>query len=162
MSAKPKAVDQPSAEDVAKARAFWGQFDSDPSLDEDGAWVEIDGVGVKIRSKISIRVQNKLAQLYRPLKGAYDDDVDVPPDLDREMNCRWVAEAIIADWRPPDHPKGMWDPDNLGQRLPYSQANAIRICQLPQYYRFVLRCLTESSQVANYRTRAARATAGNS
>lgn len=120
----------------------FADFEIDPVLAEQGAWMEMGrGARVKIGRNGSRRFRETVSRLLRENSGRAVNGV-LPEDVQDELTLRAIAEAIILDW------EGF---SLKGEPLPYSPENAYAILSNPRMEELRERWLTFSLDNEKFR-----------
>lgn len=116
-------------------------FGTDTKLEEDGAWVEVNGFyGLKIkvrrmRSEASIKAYERIVtEVFGEGKLRTPSDITKEQSLD--ILKRQLAEAVLIDW------KNLRDGDT-GEEIPYSVEMALELLDIPDFREFVYQAASE-------------------
>lgn len=108
-----------------KARKNWAIRKIAKDLQVEGIWapIPLEGVGtvqIKCRARDTVKYQEVLQRLYKPIRARYKDTV--PPELQHTLLLQIMAEAVVADWKDV--------PDNNGAPLPFTMENVTMFLDL--------------------------------
>lgn len=118
-------------------------FQTNESLEEQGAWVDINdlyGLKVKIRRLRSDAVLKAFERIVRETYG--DGKLRKPDELTElqsdEILRRQLAEAVLVDW------KGLKDSET-GEEIPYSKEMSYQLMGVRDFREFVYQAANERS-----------------
>lgn len=120
---------------------------------------ERDGVGIQYGSSLKVLIaraggnnaafKKAIEELTRPYRRMIQNDM-LPRELDTALMHKAYAKTIVRGW------------ENFvdeGEEVPFTEANCVAMFdKWPEFFEFVK---AEASRVANYRTAALEADAGN-
>ena len=110
-------------------------FQTDSKLEEDGAWVEVNGFyGLKIkvrrlRSEASMKAYERIV-VETFGEGKLRTPHDINKDQSLEILKRQLAEAVLIDW------KNLRDTET-GEEIPYSVETALELMEIADFREFV-------------------------
>ncbi len=116
-------------------------FATDAKLEEDGAWVEVNGIyglEIKVRrmkSEASIKAGERLMTELLG-EGRIRKPDDIKPDQMREVMRKQIAEAVLIDW------KNLRNTET-GDEIAYSQEMAFDLLAYGDFFDFVYQAATE-------------------
>lgn len=116
-------------------------FGTDTSLEEDGAWVEVNGFyGLKIkvrrlRSEASMKAYERIVSEFFG-EGKLRTPQDITKEQSMEILKRQLAEAVLIDW------KNLRDSDT-GEEIPYSVEMAMELLSISDFREFVYQSASE-------------------
>ncbi|QGH74822.1 hypothetical protein MAL1_00075 [Bacteriophage DSS3_MAL1] len=116
-------------------------FQTDSKLEEDGAWVEVNGFyGLKIkvrrlRSEASMKAYERIV-VETFGEGKLRTPNDINKDQSLEILKRQLAEAVLIDW------KNLRDTDT-GEEIPYSVETALELMEIADFREFVYQAASE-------------------
>lgn len=116
-------------------------FQTDSKLEEDGAWVEVNGFyGLKIkvrrlRSEASMKAYERIV-IETFGEGKLRTPNDINKDQSLEILKRQLAEAVLIDW------KNLRDTDT-GEEIPYSVETALELMEIADFREFVYQAASE-------------------
>jgi hypothetical protein len=116
-------------------------FATDKNLEEDGAWVEVNGIyglEIKVRrmkSDASIKAGERLMTELLG-EGRIRKPDDIKPDQMREVMRNQIAEAVLIDW------KNLRNIET-GDKIEYSQEMAFDLLGYGDFFDFVYQAATE-------------------
>lgn len=111
-----------------KKNALFDAYQTDKSMEEDGAWVELrGGIQVRIRSEQSSTAREYATKLTKQQRQILQANGWVlPTNLQDRNEVLMCKNALVVDW------KGVVDED--GEELKCTPANVERICTvLPRF-----------------------------
>jgi tRNA splicing endonuclease len=116
-------------------------FSTDKKLEEDGAWVEVNGLyGLKIkvrrlRSDASLKAYERLVrETYG--EGKLRTPKDINPDQSLDILKQQLAEAVLIDWQ------NLRDTES-GELIPYSVETARELMDINDFREFVYQAANE-------------------
>lgn len=116
-------------------------FQTDSKLEEDGAWVEVNGFyGLKIkvrrlRSEASMKAYERIV-VETFGEGKLRTPNDINKDQSLEILKRQLAEAVLIDW------KNLRDTET-GEEIPYSVEAALELMEIADFREFVYQAASE-------------------
>lgn len=116
-------------------------FSTDTNLEEDGAWVEVNGFyGLKIkvrrmRSEASVKAYERIV-METFGEGKLRTPGDISKDQSLDILKRQLAEAVLIDW------KNLRDTET-GDEIPYSVEMARELMEIADFREFVYQAATE-------------------
>lgn len=122
-------------------------FSTDKNLEEDGAWVDVNGFyGLKIkvrrlRSEASTKAYDRIVmETFGEGKLRTAKDIDQSQSL--ELLKRQLAEAVLIDW------KNLRDADT-GEDIPFSVETALELMDVTDFREFVYQAASERDAFRN-------------
>ncbi|UVD36477.1 tail assembly chaperone [Rhodobacter phage RcXuper] len=116
-------------------------FATDKKLEEDGAWVEVNGFyGLKIkvrrlRSEAAIKAYERIIiEMFG--EGKLRKPSDLSADQSQEIIKRQLAEAVLIDWQ------NLRDTET-GEDIPYSVDVARELMEIGDFREFVFQAASE-------------------
>lgn len=131
-------------------------FATSKGLEEDGAWVEVNGFyGLKIKVR-RMRSEASLKAYERIVKEVFGEGKlrtpgDVNADQSMDILKRQLAEAVLIDW------VNLRDADT-GEDIPYSVEVALELMDISDFREFVYQSATERD---TFRDKSDKAAEGN-
>lgn len=131
-------------------------FGTDKKLEEDGAWVEVNGFyGLKIkvrrmRSEAAIKAYERII-LEMFGEGKLRKPSDINAKQSQEIIKRQLAEAVLIDW------VGLRDSET-GDEIPYDIATALELMEVGDFREFVFQAANDRD---TYRESADKEAEGN-
>lgn len=116
-------------------------FATNKNLEEDGAWVEVNGFyGLKIkvrrmRSDASMKAYERIVKEVFG-EGKLRTPTDINPDQSMDILKRQLAEAVLIDW------KNLRDAET-GEEIEYSYEVARELMDIGDFREFVYQAATE-------------------
>lgn len=116
-------------------------FGTNAALEEDGAWVEVNGLyGLKIKVR---RLKSNAAQkAYEAIvaeefgEGKLRTVKDITAEQSLKIQKRQLAEAVLLDW------KNLRDSET-GDEIPYSKEIALELMEIGDFREFVFQAANE-------------------
>lgn len=104
-------------------------FGRDPSLENEGVWVEIlTGVQVKLCAIGNTEYKRAMAKLSAPYKSQIRND-KLPKEIEEDLVIKAIARTVLVDW------DGVQDP-TTNEVLPYSYENCYNLLKDPRLIDF--------------------------
>ncbi|QJA43170.1 hypothetical protein [Phaeobacter phage MD18] len=116
-------------------------FQTDSTLEEDGAWVEVNGfygLNIKVRrlrSEASMKAYERIV-VETFGEGKLRTPNDINKDQSLEILKRQLAEAVLIDW------KNLRDTET-GEEIPYSVETALELMEITDFREFVYQAASE-------------------
>jgi hypothetical protein len=135
-----------------KALSAYAQFESDGSLETEGAWIELGTMSFKLAraggdNEDFAKVASKR---FKPFQAAIASD-SMPKQLANDLVIGVFVDTLIKDW------KDVYDRD--GTALDFSKENAKRLLtELPNLF---MALQAEATKMANFKRANLEASAGN-
>ena len=99
---------------------FAERYQTDKTLEEDGAWVDLgDGIKIKVARIQSQRARRVLMRLYRPYENLRQSGRKVPEAVQEKITRQWLAEGVLLDW------EGVTDAE--GKAIAFSVDHALQV-----------------------------------
>lgn len=116
-------------------------FSTDKNLEEDGAWVEVNGfygLEIKVRRMRSDASMKAYEKIVKETFG--EGKLRTPNDINKDQSLdilkRQLAEAVLIDW------KNLRDAET-GEDIPYSPEVAIELMDIDDFREFVYQAASE-------------------
>jgi hypothetical protein len=132
-------------------------FGTDNSLEEDGAWVEVNGFyGLKIKVR-RLRSDAAMKAYERIVMDTFGEGkLRTPGDINKDQSLnilkRQLAEAVIVDWT------NLRDGET-GEEIPFSTEVALELMDVTDFREFVYQSANDSD---TFREKADKDAEGNS
>jgi len=116
-------------------------FGTDPRLEEEGAWVEVNGfygLKIKVRRMRSATATKAYERIILEMfgEGKLRRPSDLSSDQSLEIIKRQLAEAILVDW------VNLRDSET-GEEIPYSAEVARELMEIGDFREFVFQAASE-------------------
>lgn len=131
-------------------------FQTDKSLEDDGAWVEVNGfygLQIKVRRLKADSVSKAYERIVKEKfgEGKLRTPQEITSEESMELLKAQMAEAVLVDW------KNLRDSET-GEDIPYSIETALELMEISDFREFVYQAANERD---TFRAKADAAALGN-
>jgi hypothetical protein len=85
--------------DTTKALNLFDLFDTNRESEEDGVWIDLNGVTkFKIRAFSAKAVVDLRDKLMKPFQTMIRANLEIPEDKNEEIGLKVIAGAVLSDW----------------------------------------------------------------